>query len=667
MTKSYYGRMAQGQMQAINTRITSGLNEYTPSHRIDDNYLSSALDFIPSKNESIYFNSTPTYSLFRGDADCRGLGMVYCAIADRFEETATVFKDHLLLVSSLPTSGDVIDTFTDLNIANPNTATVTKTTFSISAHSFRRYRKMSMCLFQTDAKRYVCFVNGNTSKLLYYDYTAVNVIPLPFIPIKVVSHYSRLFCLDNGNKVWWCRAGDLTSWYGAETDDDYLKATGNMQATVYTLLHTTLDVPRPWTATITRDGLQDTYGDMTVIGTDSQDNAQTEARALDVGLNIGYKSFKTISSMRTANWVTSGNADDIKLGVGAVGNGYVQQDAGYWSMEQERTLIDMAVIGNSLFIFSDVNVYELSGYSPDTFNLAKRIVDIGCDSSQTIIDSYYLNMPLMTTSNNTIYFVFAGDIYEFNGNDYPRIISRPLEANGASINGMFGGIEPDTLVTYSLVADKDYLYYYQTAFDDSVTDDVEGNQYIQLYIYKFDLRSRSWWKISGFSSMNTHENDFVSAYYVTEPDRSGLYSIFSFQQYDNGISANEQWILNTHIGFNPVEKPYFITKSYNTNPSEKSTLTQIIMQLESRTWPSAFTFRISYSLTNDKDDFVPLYEDFEHIFDGSIENITVNVGNSAIAKASNYRLKFEVDDFTDGVYAFIYNIERRFRVMGRTR
>jgi len=651
MAKSYYNRLTPGQMQGIITRPTAGLNEYNSPLEINDNYFSDCLDATPSHDEKFILYNTLSSDVL--DTDFSGTGKVYEAIADKIptDGSNTVFHDHLLLmVGEYAAVG--ADTYLDYLIDITITSG-TKVSRAIDSYNFGKLGFHSMCLYFTEAKRYACYINSKVKKILYYDYTTVKTAVLPFYPKKIVSHANRVFALDIENKLWWCRSGDVTSWYGLEETDNYIVAEVDMANGTYTIAHQP-DVPRVLTTTITSTSTADTLGTLTVVGTDVLGNAQTEVTTLTTGKMVWFKAFKTITSLTQAGHTIAAGADKIKVGVGAVGNGFVQADAGYATMEQERTLVNMGVLGNSLFIWSDVNTYELSGYSPETFSLVKRIVDIGCDRELAI-------------ANNTAYFIYADDVYEFDGNNYPRIISRSLTSNGAITNGILGGITPSYDSYFGLTTDKNYLYFYKNESFTSTLYNTAENEVIQLYYYMFDIKSRSWWRKSSFQSITTVATDYCAAIYVSQPNRTGVYSIFHFRQATNALTANAQWYVMQSTGENPIEKPYIVTKAFNTNPSEKSTLTNIIVQVESVVYPSTMTLNFYYSLTNDRDDFVLFHSESNRIFDGTVENININVGNTPISRAHHYRLKIEVTDFTAGNYCYFYNIERRFRTRGRSR
>lgn len=494
------------------------------------------------------------------------------------------------------------------------------------------------CNFSTESNTFTCFTCEYAPSLVYYNNNAktAGYVALPFYPKKIVTHVNRIFAIDTFNKLWWCRAGDLFSWYSNEYNATMLATSQNMKATAYTLTGV-IDTPRPITATITIVADQDTYGSLSITGTNALDEAQTETLALSPGRNQSLKSFKTISTVITSGWVTGGTADTIEFGVAPVSGGFVQADAGYWTFEREKSLTDLCVMSDNLYVFASDNIYVFRGYSYDTFSLSLLIANIGIKNSANFCN-------WLTTINNTSYFVDNGDIYEFNGSSYPKLISHPETVNGNISNGMYGGVEPIP-TTFSLASDNDHLYVYNSTI--ALHDD---NRY---YIY--DTQSKSWWHMTGFSKNNSNLSVAFKVKYLTLDSTDGMISVIS-----SNTTAGV-FDLYAVMGHKGLYSPFIVTKAFNSNPSELGTLTSIILQVRGTTTETS-SIILSYSLTSSANDFKEFKRFANHVFNGDIENLDIPVPVACIANAHHYRIKIECTGYTE-----IYNIERRFRMRGRTR
>jgi hypothetical protein len=530
------------------------------------------------------------------------------------------------------------------------------------------YNIYDSCLFKTEAKNYVCFISSLKKELIWFDYATTGLVTLPFYPKRIVSHANRIFALDTGNKLWWCRAGDFFTWYSLAYDDDALMASASMVNAAYTL---TAQPARAGviTATVTANSTADTMGTLALVGT-YNGITQSETLTPVAGQRIqSVKTYDAVTSITGSGWSAIAGTDTITFGVGPAG-GYVQDDAGYWTMEKERNLIDLDVISNVLYVFATNHVYAFSGYSPDTFTLQLVITDIGLvKSGGTFSD--------LVQANNKLFFINGSDVYEFDGSSAPRIISHPVYVNGNLTNGVVGGIElTDSsyqwyeLANYwNLSTDKENLYVYIEMYPLSLSD-------YKMTVYKFNYDTRTWWRISGMdSSLDSIASDFrikyISDYKNTSMytivNRTGGESFFAYFDVFDDIGFSHEFTMYKGIYDNLDEKgvdkyPFIITKAYNTNPSELGTLTTIILMFYGVRDESC-DIDVQYSLTANQYDFVSIYKESGHAFTGDIETIEIPVPVSCIANAHHYRLKI----IAKGDAIYIYNMERRFRVKGRTR
>ena len=104
-------------------------------------------------------------------------------------------------------------------------------------------------------------------------------------------------------------------------DPDFLVAAATaMKVGAYTLLHTTLDVPRNVTVTqaIVAAGA-DTMGTIDIVGTDIDGQSLLETiTPVGDSLVAGTKAFKTIVSITGVGWVIAGGNDTLQIGVGGL-------------------------------------------------------------------------------------------------------------------------------------------------------------------------------------------------------------------------------------------------------------------------------------------------------------------------------------------------------------
>jgi len=319
---------------------------------------------------------------------------------------------------------------------------------------------------------------------------------------------------------------------------------------------------------------------------------------------------------------------------------FILRDSGYWVLENESYLSDLAPLGTSLYIFSDKNIYVFRGYDYDSFSLQKILSNIGIRDNTAY--------RRMTVTNNTMYFVTNNGIYEFSGNDAPRVISRPVVINGNNSNSIIGGL-PKTVTNDgefdgNIYSDSSHLYFY--------TD----RDY-----YRFDIFERSWWHMPGFQSGNsyTSTNDVLQLPYWNTLTEELNVLVSSLK------SGNEQIYAFNRLS-SQVDSAYFITKAFNISPSQQMSLTNVVLQVMGESSSAVSDITISLKTPN-MADFVAVFTDTGREMTGGMEliNVYVPAQYSAISRYgySSYKIKVEVG----GDPVNVFNIERHFRVVGRTR
>lgn len=317
-----------------------------------------------------------------------------------------------------------------------------------------------------------------------------------------------------------------------------------------------------------------------------------------------------------------------------VDESYIQEDAGYWVLENESVLSDIIMLNNAVYIFAPDNIYIFRGYDYETFVLQPILSNIGLQEDNT-----YNRIVL---SKSIAYFIYKDNIYEFNGSARPSIINRPVLINGQNVNGISGGIpryidESNSKLDGNLYADNENLYLW-----------------IDRDFYMYDLNARSWWYFSGFAKGNefTGDNDISQSYFWNLGDRKTDVVISDLDS--NTWSAYNR--LSTY-----VDNAYVVTKAYNSIPSEKQALTN--MTLETRgDAGSVADITISIYLYA-SDEWVDIKTLNGHMFTGNVEMIDIYIPPKYVVRTSHYKIRVSVS----GSALRVYNMERRFRIQRRSR
>jgi len=482
MPKLYqYGRSASNQGAGIMSKMTSGINEYLPANTINDALMSDEIDVYPYREECVLFNAD-AHIVGKGVSSTKGMGYVRACV---HSDESTTDKEVFYLMTSNTDYWRIIKH--SYTISTGGTVLHADNMTMGSTPSDPTLVDSSSAIFKVEADTYYVFSNTHEKRIHFIKHTTVGdtyaYVDVPAYPKKMVAHASRIFFIDTSNKIWWCRAGDLYSWYSMEYDADAITTTRNCANAAF-VLASQPTTTRQVMATVTKVDTIDTLGILTIVGTSGLDAAQTEILTLIEGRVQGSMAFKTITSATQSGWTIGGTtADTIIVGVAPVGLGFVTDDAGFWTLEQELFLHDFCILGNSLYIFTNHNIYAFNGYSPDTFSLSKSIADIGIDRMET--PNGYRKL---STGRNVAYFIYDGFVYEFDGNNQPRIMSRPVVINNQSSNGIIGGID-FTGESWVLQAIADALCLYDYTGDTAY-----------YYFYRFE--TKTWWKRSGFEMLD---------------------------------------------------------------------------------------------------------------------------------------------------------------------
>lgn len=285
--QSYYGKRAPGQMKSVISRFTSGINSFNSANMIGESFLSEAWDARPYKDEAINIGY-PGVQVVQST----GSGKVLACIADR--DNLVYSRVNFFLITQITGTGAT--GYWDKFVYTYDSVHVTETTIT----SLQMTGQVAAaCIFNTEAEAYYCFVSESHKKLFAYarNDAQIKLIDLPFYPKKMLTHASRLFIIDNFNKVWWCKAGDISSWYGYEEDDDLVVVdTAIADGTLTIAAQPTANRVLIVTCT-TVDGA-DTLGTLTAV-TKAADGTtdQTEVFTLKPGRLTGIKIVSSVTSL----------------------------------------------------------------------------------------------------------------------------------------------------------------------------------------------------------------------------------------------------------------------------------------------------------------------------------------------------------------------------------
>jgi hypothetical protein len=553
-------------MKGITTNMRSGIDMYKKSDVIGDNNLSNSWEaYVDESTNGITLYAQAANTSWGTNAT--GSGKVLNGICAK--NTSNDEKLFLLTIDDASTDNDIVD-----DLVMYESSDDSKLVIDISSHSLKFDTGASvpdytsMCLFSTESTRYVCFTVSGTKKFMYYDFTSVHAIDIPFYPKTIVAYYNRIFATDTGNKLWWCRAGDLTTWYGVADDDDRIVTSTNMLDSGTYTIAAQPDVPRPLTIKVTKVSTVDTLGTLVVVGTDALGEAQTKTYTPIEETYITFDVWASVTSIPAEGHSAVGTVDTIKIGIAPV-TGFVQEDAGMWTMEQEYTLVDMTVLGDSLSIWSPMNIYVFQGHSYDTFSLTKVISNLGCHVLANV-----------TTCGNIAYFWGTEtDLYEYNGSEYPKIINKQVYVNGSIANGIYGSIPEFTNIP-KLLAISGKLYVYEDIGEEVVIEIEDEDTYFDQYeVYEFDTKSRSWWRRAGLVSTGyTDEDDspeYIFPFYIASVAKDEIFNILCERYGD----ADATWYNYIYMGSSLDSGAYIVTKAFNNGISDDLSLTNIILYL----------------------------------------------------------------------------------------
>jgi len=668
MIDNYYKKVPHGQKRSITTHVNAGLNKFSSANMISDDHLADMYEArLNTANDGIILGSTTYSTTNYPGAWATGSGSVLAMIADdsyihlvTYDETTGdngAFEDWFVISGSALATND---------ISSYGLSRTAVTTNSWSGSAF-------FCRMKTQAKTYICLFSTEQKKMLVYDYTNFISVTLPFYPTAAVAHAERIFAIDDGNTIWWCRAGDPFSWYGLEADDDKIVTLTNMANGTYSIAAQP-DNPRPLTFTVVKQSTVDTFGTVAVVGTNSIDAAISETITLVDGTRNSSLSYKTVTSLTQSGWSAVSTTDKIKIGTAPV-TGYLQADAGFWCIATEHDLTGLFSLNGRLYIGGNTTTYALDGVSYDTYILSPALTGISAGG----IVSGVSTGPCI--ANGYAYFWFGDDLYEYNGGDHCKPINRPVLVNGQVSNGIYGGID---VTQGNLASDGEYLYLFFGNF--VKTHNVDATYYVnQFHYYAFHLKSRTWWLRAGpcvktYDMTETYPSASYNMWFLRRENSSGLGSVYTATQLKYGVANVATWRfwLNMGTQYTGYYYSHIVTKAFNDDGSDDTTLTEINILCRSyyapysdndaedvlKVYYQVGSYTPTYYLSNTSYAWNLLKTFSPSDIPDDLAVLSIPLVGSEIARAKSYMLKFEWMSENE---LEIFSIERRFRTIGRSR
>lgn len=230
---------------------------------------------------------------------------------------------------------------------------------------------------------------------------------------------------------------------------------------------------------------------------------------------------------------------------------YILEDAGVAPIATESLLSDLIVFNNNLYIFAPNNIYIFRGTDYTSFNIELLLTNFGVSPNHDYKRVY--------STKGYLYFVYRDAIYEFNGDSYPTIISRPVAVAGQIANGIGGGIPrlpQGTFFDGSLWADDSRLFFHL------------GREY-----YQFDIQERTWWRSAGFALGNEFSgtNDVRQLFFYNFTTNRTDCVVSSIDGANSKLAAFKRLYMD-------INTAHLETKAFNSMPSHDHTLTNIIIE-----------------------------------------------------------------------------------------
>ena len=340
------------------------------------------------------------------------------------------------------------------------------------------------------------------------------------------------------------------------------------------------------------------------------------------------------------SWSKAGTWNDWYGSVPGV-EGYVALDNGYWVFERESNIYSMLMFNGALYLFGDKNVYQFSGYSPETF------------SSEVVLQNTGVYDWRRTCATNTaIYYFSEGEMWEYDGGGSTHSIS--------SGQYVLGGITKDIDDTYldmNVMFDGNYVIIHFTHGEKEPILSFDGLYKTDEYWFNTKLRT---WSIQGATLSPVVETQSNYVYRSVIHDIVDMTTYFTYE-YD--IVSNVGLASLATYGAYRGAKPYaLISKAFTNGSATQSALSNIWLQYKLSDITTATDITVSMSrLTTGDTDWTIVWHGENILGTGDIQTQRIMIPMNMMMTSEFYRIKIECS----GALMTLYPYTREVRTKAR--
>ena len=322
-------------------------------------------------------------------------------------------------------------------------------------------------------------------------------------------------------------------------------------------------------------------------------------------------------------------------------DGYVSEDNGYWVFERESSIRSMLVFNGALYLFGDKNIYQFSGYSPETF------------SSEVVLQNTGVyDVRRTCASNNAIYYFSDGEVWEYDGGGSTHSISSGQYVTGGipkDIDDVYSGItmhfDGVNVIIHFTHGEKEPILSFDGLYK---TDE-----------YWFNTKLRTW-SIQGATLSPVVETQSNYKYRSVIHDIVDMTTYFTYE-YD--IVSNVGLASLATYGAYRGAKPYaLISKAFTNGSATQSALSNIWLQYKLSDITTATDITVSMSrLTTGDTDWTIVWHGENILGTGDIQTQRIMIPMNMMMTSEFYRIKIECS----GALMTLYPYTREVRTKAR--
>ena len=207
--KAFYRKKRPiGQTRTVVANLGGGVNEYLPSIAIGDNQLADAVDYWSTDGVSLKNRIWPIDPYVYEDEEIWSVGVTSEYRMVTWNGSSSVNPRPLICHA---TTNKAYKIFSNNDATAANFYATPKTAGALS--------------YYTPAGLYYVYWSTTEKFILVSSWTlgVVSVsLPSTTPPADMVVHMNRIFFLDQNNRLWWCKAGDYTTWYAEAPEGEYV-------------------------------------------------------------------------------------------------------------------------------------------------------------------------------------------------------------------------------------------------------------------------------------------------------------------------------------------------------------------------------------------------------------------------------------------------------------